>query len=58
MKIGNLRNRRKITECADYSPIYKSIKNYKHNGRILNNGDTQVGKNLAMSKKDSILYKI
>jgi len=49
---------KKRISCADLSPIYKEIKSYKHNGRVLKNGDIQIRKNLALSSKDNILYKI
>jgi len=52
-----MRNKQRIS-CVDLSPLYRSIKNYKHNGRVLENGDIQVGKDLAMSEKTRILYKI
>jgi hypothetical protein len=50
--------RKRRSSCAELSSIYREIKNHKHNGRVLANGDIQVGKDLAISSKDSILYKI
>jgi len=39
-------------------PLYKEIATSKHNGKILPNGHTRVGSNMAHNPKTGQIYKI
>lgn len=48
----------KTPRCIEGSPTYKKIINHKNNRKILPNGDIRIGKDLAISSKNHILYQI
>lgn len=49
---------RRRTRCEHLSPIYRKIINHKHNGQVLENGDVRIGKDLALSIKTNLIYKL
>jgi len=44
--------------CEHESLMYRSIFNDKQNGKILPIGDIRIGKDLAVSLKTNLIYKI
>ena len=44
--------------CEDGSKMYNQIRNSKHNDKLLSNGDTRIGDDLAMCVKTHRVYKL
>ena len=49
---------KKKYRCEFDSLMYRSIFNDKRNGKQLPNGDIRIGKDLAVSSKSNLIYKI